>query len=305
MFGDNFIFNFLGTDLFPEIDINNNSFYYDSIDLNESNPNNSFTIIYDEDKNQINNNEIYSHNNDEIKENKEENNSIIVNKNDKLTKTLNYKSTKDNSLDNNLIEKENKKKLGRKRKKDKYDAKESDDNTIVHTKESDDNIRVKFKRLFSNNLILFFNLLLECSSNKILSKLNLKKINTPFICNIKKEHNIEMLNMTVGEFLSQDICKKCKNYPWDHNAKIIRLIYEEKDEKLVKVLNKRVGDMMKIFCNENIGGKIFKKFKRLNYYIDKMKEEKKENDNYINMFLFQAENFETLYQKIDGRKEKK
>ena len=305
MFGDNFIFNFLGTDLFPEIDINNNSFYYDSIDLNESNPNNSFTIIHDEDKNQINNNEIYSHNNDEIKENKEENNSIIVNKNDKLTKTLNYKSTKDNSLDNNLIEKENKKKLGRKRKKDKYDAKESDDNTIVHTKESDDNIRVKFKRLFSNNLILFFNLLLECSSNKILSKLNLKKINTPFICNIKKEHNIEMLNMTVGEFLSQDICKKCKNYPWDHNAKIIRLIYEEKDEKLVKVLNKRVGDMMKIFCNENIGGKIFKKFKRLNYYIDKMKEEKKENDNYINMFLFQAENFETLYQKIDGRKEKK
>ena len=168
---------------------------------------------------------------------------------------MNYKSTKDNSLDNNLIEKDNKKKLGRKRKKEKE---KYDDNTIVHTKESDDNIRVKFKRLFSNNLILFFNILLECSSNKILSKLNLKKINTPFICNIKKEHNIEMLNMTVGEFLSQDICKKCKNYPRDHNAKIIRLIYEEKDEKLVKVLNKRVGDMMKIFCKDRVK-KIFLK----------------------------------------------
>ena len=302
MFGDNFIFNPLGNDLFGNIynfDINNNSFYDDSIDLNESNPNNSFKIIFDDDKNQINNSEIYSHNNNEIKENKG-NNNIIVNKDDKLGKTLNHKSTQDNSIDDNLIEKKNKKKLGRKRKEEK-----NDDNTIVHTKESDDNIRVKFKRLFSNNLILFFNILLECSGNEILSKLDLKKINTPFIRNIKKENNLKMLNMTVGEFLSQDICKKCKNYPRDHNAKIIRLIYEEKDEKLVKILNKRVGDVMKIFCNENIGGKIFKKFKRLNKYIVEMKEEKKENDNYINMFLFQAENFETLYLEIDGRKEKK
>ena len=107
--------------------------------------------------------------------------------------------------------------------------------------------------------------------------------------NIKKENNIKMLNMTVGEFLSQDICKKCKNYPRYHNGKIIRLIYEEKDEKLVKVLNKRVGDIMKI--NEDIKNNIFKKFKRLKSYIDKMKEKKKENDNYyIDKFCFKAKN---------------
>ncbi len=68
----------LGTEMLPNIvnfDIIDNPFNYDSIDLNESNPNNSFRIIDDEEKNSISGNE--------IKENKE-NNNIIVNEAEKL-----------------------------------------------------------------------------------------------------------------------------------------------------------------------------------------------------------------------------
>ena len=89
----------LGTEMFPNIvnfDIIDNPFNYDSIDLNESNPNNSFRIIDDEEKNSISGNE--------IKENKE-NNNIIVNEAEKLSKTLNHKSTQDYTIVNDVIEK--------------------------------------------------------------------------------------------------------------------------------------------------------------------------------------------------------
>ena len=267
--------------------------------LNDYNPIKSCKIPgeLDEDKNSAKNNEIFFHDNG-ISKNTEKSN-IIVNKVDKLSKTLNNKSTHPNSLINQLTENENKnkKKLGRKRRAEIYD-----EGSIVHNKESYDNIRLKIKRILFKNILLFINDLLKQSLNKVLSHLNLKKIESSFIVNGKKDKNLEILNMTVGEFFSKDICKKYKKYPRDHNAKIIRIIYEENDENLVEVLNKRIGDMMKIFCCENIENNIFKRFKRLNHYINEIKKNKKENDSYIEKFKSQANNFEENYLDIVGRK---
>lgn len=260
----------------------------------------------------INNNDLLSlKNNLSIKKEKEEENNIIWNKADNSNKTGNNKSTEENSSDNNLIVKNantnsdiNKKNktsnLGRKRKNAIYNINE------VHNKESDDNIRIKFKRLFINNLRIFINYLLSKSPNIKLNGLELKKLDSSYVKIVKKDKILKMLDLTVGEFLSNDICKKLKKYPKDHNKKVIKLIYEENDTRLIKVLNRSIRNMMKIFCRDKIKNNIFKNYKRLGNYINELYiNKKKENDNFIKKFIYQAKNFEDIYKEIDGRKEGK
>jgi hypothetical protein len=204
-----------GNNFEPLLNLNNNNSSNSCISLDE----------LDEHKSPINNNEeliLNDNNNFSNNDNSNKDNTIkFTHKNENLSKTVNNKSTEDNS--NHLIEKENKKKLGRKRKEEK-----NGEEKASHTKESDDNIRLKFKRLFFNNLICFINELLDLSTNENFLYLNLKKLESSFINNTKKDKNLKMLDMTVGECLSRDICQKCKNSPKDHNAKIIKLIYKEK-----------------------------------------------------------------------------
>ena len=113
-----------------------------------------------------------------------------------------------------------------------------------------------------------------------------------------------MLDLTANEFLSREICEKCK-IDKNHNIKVINYIYSVNDTNIIEVLNKSIRELMIIFCSNKIEDNIYKDFKRLNDYIqDILIEKKHENENYITEFIYQANNFEKEYNKIDGRKEK-
>lgn len=237
----------------------------------------------------------------------EEKDNEIVKKDENLKKTRNNKSTEENSLTNDVIIKDNLKNkknynstnMGRKRKGEEYDEEE------VHSKESEDNIRIKFKRLFINNLIIFINNLLKFSPNLKLNGLKIKKLESSYVNITKKDKNLKMLNLTAGELLSNPICKKCKKFPKDHNIKIIKLIYEEDEKRIVKILNRTIRDLMKIFCRDKVRNNVFKKYKRLKDYVKEFINKKGEKESYIKKLVFQGKNFEEIYKDINGRKEGK
>ena len=263
---------------------------YDSLnqylDLNE----------FDENENLSNYNNIYFLNNEILDENKNLNEKEEKN----FVKGGNNKSTEENSLINNPIRKKyNTSNMGRKRKDDNSNEHK------VHNKESEDNIRIKFKRLFINNLTLFINYLIRESENIKLKDLQLKKIESSYTNTIKKDKNLQMLNLTVGEFLSKEIAKKFKKYPKDHNIQLIKLIYEEKEERIIRILDRSIREMMRIFCNDKIKNNIFKKYKRLKDYVNELYIKKKENESYIRKFIYVGKNYEEIYNEIDGRKEEK
>lgn len=209
-----------------------------------------------------------------------------------------------NDINNNNQKKRyNTKNMGRKRKNEFQD--ENNKKIIIHDKTKADNMRLKFKRAFIKNLIEFINALIK-NSTKLKRKGKIKKINSVYVNNIKKEVNLNMLNLTAKEFLSRDICQKCKMFSKDYNIKMINYIYDKKDITLIEVLNKTIRELMKIFCSTEIGDNIFKNFKRLNDYINNILIDKNhEKESYIEKFIYQALNFEQEYKKLDGRNENK
>jgi len=197
--------------------------------------------------------------------------------------------------------KKDKVKLGRKRKGEIYDKEK------VHSKESIDNIKIKFKRLFFNNLNEFLNNKLKKSKNLKLKSLRFKKLNSSYIERLKKNVNLEMLDSPASAVLSRDISKKFKKFDKDHNKKIIDLIYEENDENLKSILNKRIGQLMKIFCSYKEDEKeedLFKEYKRLDEYIKNMSENGKDKEDYFNKLKYEGENFEEGLKSIFGRNRK-
>ena len=207
----------------------------------------------------------------------------------------------DEKTNNNKKRRYNTKNMGRKKKGDNlnYDI----ENKKIHNKMKPDNMRLKFKRGFIIFLIDFINKLINGSSKL---KRKIKKLKSIFVNTIKKDLNLKMLDLTACEFLSREICEKCKKIDKDHNKKVINYIYSVNDTNIIEVLNKSIRELMIIFCSDKKEDNIFKYFKRLNNYVqDILIGKKNENELYITEFIHHAKNFEEEYKKIDGRKENK
>lgn len=198
--------------------------------------------------------------------------------------------------------KKDKVKLGRKRKGEIYDKEK------VHSKESIDNIKIKFKRLFFNNLNEFLNNKLKKSKNLKLKSLRFKKLNSSYIERLKKNVNLEMLDSPASVVLSRDIAKRYKNFDRDHNKKVIDLIYEENEESLMNILNESIRRLMEIFCNEKKEEGLFKEYKRLDEciknFIKDLSENGKDKEDYFNKLKNEGENFEEGLKRIFGRNRK-
>ena len=120
-----------------------------------------------------------------------------------------------------------------------------------------------------------------------------------------------MLDSPAFVVLSGDIAKKFKRFNRDHNKKIIDLIYEEHEESLMSILNKSIGQLMKIFCSAKEDKKeedLFKEYKRLDEYIENYKnnlsedeKDKEDTIDYFKIFKKEGENFEKSLKSIAGR----
>lgn len=179
-----------------------------------------------------------------------------------------------------------------------------ENNINVHDKTKEDNIRLKFKRIFFKYLIESINY--EIAKNPKLKKQGkIMKLDSRIIKNSKKDHILAMLDLSAAEYLSNDISKKNKKLPKEHNKKLIQFIYDINETNIIKILEKSIRELIKIFCSGNDEENIFK-FKRLQYYIDNILiAEKHENENYILKFKEQAINYEEKYKELHGRKENK
>ena len=266
------------------------------LDLNENNPTKD-CINLNENNTNVNEIDILMPKCDDKEKN-------IKGDEENVSKIENSKTTKENSLSNNFLiikdySRKNKKNanLGRKRKDIDYNREK------IHNRDCEDNIRLKFKRLFFKNLILFINHLLANTPNMKLNGKEIKKIESVYINSSKKDKNLKMLDLTAKEILSKEICKKFKKFSKDHNINLIKSIYEENETNIIKVLNKSIRKLMEIFCRDKVKNNIFKHYKRLNYYMNEFLNKKKENEKYIEKFIYQAKNYEEIYNNIDGRNE--
>jgi hypothetical protein len=174
----------------------------------------------------------------------------------------------------------------------------------INNKFRPNNMRVKNDRAFNDSLIDFINLLIGRSS-KLENMGRLKKLSSDIINTSKKSVLLGYLDQTAREYLSNEISIKFKKFPSDYNKLLIDHIYEVNETSITVVLDKKIRELMNIFCsNDLIDDEIFKHFKRLHNYINDVLINKKNQDElYISEFKYQALNYEKEYKALAGRNE--
>jgi hypothetical protein len=199
-------------------------------------------------------------------------NDSIINMEKKMSdETLKQRKTRNRGV---KLQKEEKKKSGRKRK---------EDNTLCkHNKNTPDNIIKKIKTKILKYLLIFINKLLYSIFDSNTIKSCLKEINRSeyeekekekekvglikyldyksFIDQMKKDFNIKCLNMTLKDFLSKKVSEKFKNINDDTNKKIIEDLLKQNNEIFNFIFNLKLGDWLDVFLYK----KEFEKFGKIN-----------------------------------------
>ena len=140
-----------------------------------------------------------------------------------------------------------------------------------HDKNTPDNIVRKIKTKIFEQLVIFVNIIFTsilkdkikeylnvCNEDKKNKNKNekqklIKKLNYEYyIQDLKKEKNLEFLDMTIGDLLSLEISPKFCSFPSDSNKKIIEAIKEgEKDNKIIMfILNLKFRDFLDVFTKK-------------------------------------------------------
>ena len=168
------------------------------------------------------------------------------------------------------LQKEEKKKSGRKRK---------EDNTLSkHNKNTPDNIIKKIKTKILKYLLIFINKLIYSIFDKNTIKSCLKTINGSeyeekdevgfikyldyniYVNKMKKDSNIKNLKTTLKDFLSNNVSTKFKNIKDDTNKNIIEELSKQNNEIFNFIFNLKLGDWLDVFLYK----KEFEKFGKIN-----------------------------------------
>ena len=186
-----------------------------------------------------------------------------------------------------IVKKE--KKLGRKRNNLMREKRAN------HSKYDEDNIILKMKRkILQKNLIKLLEHKISKSNNKDIKKIKLKKINGDIIKNCKKDYNINLLENTLRNILSNPLSNKFKNVELNYNKKAIDLIYEKNETELIKILDKKFKEIIKIYVDDTKEVELFEGFIRIKD--DKKKFLIEGNDQeYVNSYEKIANNFEEIF----------
>ena len=188
-----------------------------------------------------------------------------------------------------IVKKKKKKKLGRKRNNLMREKRAN------HSKYDEDNIILKMKRkILQKNLIKLLEHKISKSNNKDIKKIKLKKINGDIIKNCKKDYNINLLENTLRNILSNPLSNKFKKVQINYNKKAIDLIYEKNETELIKILDKKFKEIIKIYVDDTEEVELFEGFIRIKD--DKKKFFIEGNDQeYVNSYEKIANNFEEIF----------
>ena len=249
-------------------------------------------------------------------------NDYIINLENKMSdETYKQRKTRNRGV---KIQKEEKKKSGRKRK---------EDNTLSkHNKNTPDNIIKKIKTKILKYLLIFINKLLYSIFDRNTIKSCLKKVNRSeyeekeeidlikyldykiFVDKMKKKFNIECLKMTLKDFLSNKVSNKFKNIKDDTNKKIIEDLEKQNNEIFNFIFNLKLGDWLDVFLYKkefedfgiNNGNQIkiiMDSFQRVDKLLINICKKYNTDYDYLSSFICHMYNFERWFLiKIDRNK---
>ena len=128
------------------------------------------------------------------------------------------------------------------------------------------------------------------------------------ICNIKKDSDLELLNMKLKDIVSKDISSKYKTKLQDknYNKNIINEIIqnEENNEKLMNLLNMTFSDWIDIFTYK-IENEYNKEYNLLQAALDKIKDKNNNDKEYLSKLIFYLYNYKRWFEHLKGRSRKK
>ena len=182
----------------------------------------------------------------------------------------------------------------------------------VHNKKSPDNIMKKIKRYFIEYLIIFVNAIIKEKEDR-LKMLDHKK----YIDKLKREEDLNLLKMTVKDFLSRDISPKYIKSNSDYNKiKINKILNEQKDNEVIKfVFNMTIKDWIDLFTLkktiyefENIENLTYSEYDKIQSnipLINEILDENKDDEIYFTKFIFYLYNYENWFLIRKGRNREK
>ena len=187
-----------------------------------------------------------------------------------------------------------------------------------HNKFYQDNMIRKFKSHFKDSLKNLINSnikkYLEFSkiiiNNRRFEIIEIKNINQEQVKDISVEMNRKLLQTTIKNFLSVDICNFYTNYPKNFNKLLIEKLYEiENGEKVTCILEKTFLESLKYFRNDEdiLNDPAYSCLKGLEKsFLDfKKKLLEQEGEQYTNQMIYLIKNFENIYAQKRSRAKRK
>ena len=194
-------------------------------------------------------------------------------------------------------------------KPQKRGRKKSSEEMGAHNKFSDDNIIKKIKGLFLKMVIRYINDIFNLKKDGLVI-LNYKKS----INQLKKDNDLNILNMSIKDLLSQDITSKFKNKEYNWNKRLIESILngnKSNEDKIFNdfVLSMKYIDWIKIYSTQkNINDldiceawkeRIKSKMPNIKELLTKIRNE--EGNSYLSYFSFYLFNYENWFVNKKGR----
>jgi len=178
----------------------------------------------------------------------------------------------------------------------------------VHTKYEKKNILTRIKKAAYNNYLKFINKNIEDSQDEEIKRrrIKLRKVSNSVIEVSSKKDNLNLIEMEMHNILSNPLTNNYKTIDKLYNKNAINFILKRKDKKLISILNKSFGDIIRVYADDLID-KDFNGFKTMK---DNLKDGSKlalEDKKYINLYTQYAKNFGKTYmnfQKRDPRRKK-
>ena len=137
--------------------------------------------------------------------------------------------------------------------------------------------------------------------NKNTTIIGLKAISSMQTKSISKRDNILWLNSKIKDIFNQNLTSKIITFDINYNKNLIKRIYEEqKEEKVINILDKTVKELWKIYINDDLNNN-FIGFETIKHDIAKLRK-MGESEEYIELFINCAKRFEDIFNEINPRK---